>query len=76
MTNYERILKMKPLEMTNFLQNESMCSHCNHSKNAKDEFDDEVYECILEEGMDCINGCYEWLNSEIDFKIEYQCEWD
>jgi hypothetical protein len=72
-TNIERIQKMNAGQLSDFLQNECMCSHCNHSiktVDETDEFETYIWECGID-GLDCINGCFDWLKSaSIDSFIE------
>ena len=61
MTNMERIKLMNADTLSDFLQNESMCVHCNHG--IKDKYD--YINCELkDEEMDCHGGCLDWLKSE------------
>lgn len=69
MTNIEKIKSMTCIQLANFLQNECACSHCIHGVVEMDEFNDYRFDCGIEEiGLDCLNGCYEWLNLEINTK--------
>jgi hypothetical protein len=68
MTNMERIRSMNAGTLSDFLQNECMCAHCNHSVKTIDEnsdFGNYVFDCGLKDGlMDCDSGCFDWLKSE------------
>jgi hypothetical protein len=64
MTNIERIKNMDVRSLSDFLQNECMCSHCDYSVEIRNEDEETDINCTLNDGaMDCENGCVKWLNS-------------